>query len=168
MIAIVLVPGDRRKNLNIGHSTVEDLEVFVTTIEFKSNPTTVALQVDQNAMCEISLLVSTRATGLVNVIPHGKVAINPACITVKESMDMSLRRLFYINIVLFCNVDVHFPKLQKAGQVANTSDAIVHVNDERYSCLSGAHPHDIGTLVSTVHYMSSTARLEQMAKHEAL
>lgn len=61
---------EKKKELDIQYSNTDDLLLFVKPTEKKARPITVARQLVLSAMCERSVIVSTRVYELVDIIPH--------------------------------------------------------------------------------------------------
>lgn len=82
--------------------------------------------------------------------------------TPKRITDVYSGRLFYINVSNFDKVDVLLAKHQKIGEVRNAPLKIVHIKDDRYSYLPGAHGNNRDGSVGAVHYKPTPDLLEQM------
>lgn len=72
--------------------------------------------------------------------------------TAKGIIDVYTGQAFYITIANFAMADVHLPKHQKVGEVADTCKEIVYTTDEYFSYPSGAKAAKTDNLLDAVHY----------------
>lgn len=121
---------DKKEASDIRNFNAEDLDLLVALTVSKLESITVACEVILKAVWETSVLVSTWAAVLVEVIHHDNTASNYACMTEKKNMNVYPGQLFNKNIANFGKVDVHLPKHQKFGEVGKVPVKIFHVKAE--------------------------------------
>lgn len=66
----------------------------------------------------------------------------------------------------FGMVDARLPKNQGFGKVANAPVELVHIENEHYSYLPGAHASEHDSSFTAGRYMPTSSRLEQILEHE--
>lgn len=111
----------------IRQSNVQDLTLLVTPTSSEPRFITAAGRLVLEPMCATSVLVPTQGAGLTEVIPHGNVPKNYACMTAMGIMDLYPDRQYYIRIVKFDKVDINLPKPQEACEFAAAPIEIVHI-----------------------------------------
>lgn len=70
--------------------------------------------------------------GLVEVTCHKHVTRSHACMKAKGVMDVYRRHPFYIKVASFGKVDVHLPKYQKVGEIADTPVEAAQIREELF------------------------------------
>lgn len=106
--------------------------------------------------------------GLVAVVFHVNVPRVRAFLTLKDLVDVYTGRDFHITIADFGETDVHLPKHEKVGEVADVSVEVDHVNDERFSYRFGTHTNNSDDSVYDIPYKPAFDRLEQIANLEVV
>lgn len=158
----------RRRGSDIRQSNIENLALLVTPTEIEQKLFTAARQEVLKAMGETAEFASAQVDGLIEIISHINIAKNHACMTAKQIMDVYQGSLFYITIVSFSKVDVHLPKHQMGGEVANVPVEMVYIKDERYSYLPDTHANNSERSVSAVNYKAISDRLDHIAEQKAV
>lgn len=160
---------DAKKNMSdTGHFIDQDPALLVKLISGEPKCITASQKLVLKAMCQTTVLVATRAVGLIEVNPHENVAGNHACKTAREKMDIYPGRPFYITVANLGKVNVHLQKHAKVGELANAPFKVVHIIDEPYSYPSDAYVNKSDRSVNPVHYKPVHDIMEHMAKHEAV
>lgn len=111
-----------------------------------------ARQIVLNAICETPVVVSTKAAGLIEVSPNEDVAETHTAIIARTNTNMFPGCPFNVNIAVFSKVDVYLPDHRNFGEVANLLVKIVHIKDERFLHLPGAHESINDSSVNSVQY----------------
>lgn len=88
--------------------------------------------------------------------------------TAKGIMGVYRHRPFYIIVTNIVIVDLHLPKHQKTGEVANVPRKVFHIKDEHFSYQSVSYDSNSDNYVHAVHYEPILDRLKQIAEHETV
>lgn len=142
----------RKKNMSdIRQYNTRDLETSVSPVESDTETITVAGQVLLKAICETTLLISTRASGLLKAIFNESVARAHAYITATRVMDVHFWSTFHVPIAFHGGVNFNLVKHRKAHEVIYAPDKIVRIKGQCYLYHSGAHKNTSKSFVNAVH-----------------
>lgn len=106
--------------------------------------------------------------GVIEEASYGNVAIHDACMTTRGNMDVYTGLSSYMAIANVGKFDVHLPKYQNVGEVADAPVKIDHITDELFSYNSSTPPNNSDSPVDAVYHSSITDRKEQVAKHDSV